>query len=112
MMVIDFSAVVFSYAEPTAAEIRTTSDIVCSAGGAVMFKLNVVRLPLAVVGFAGFGSPPPPFGPLGDHEIGYVTAPVGPPPLVRVLALPWLRAQAFGPGIVPKIGPSAAAGAA
>src|SRR2546425_12511523 len=83
MMVIDFSAVVFSYAEPTAAEIRTTSDIVCSAGGAVMFKLNVVRLPVAVVGFSAFGNPPPAFGPRGYHEDVYVTAPGGPPPRGR-----------------------------
>src|SRR3989441_10217059 len=107
MMVIDFSAVVFSYAEPTAAEIRTTSDIVCSAGGAVMFKLNVVRLPVAVGGFSAVGSPPPAFGPAGDHEIVYVTAPGGPPPVVRVEGLTRLRAQAVGPGGGPKKGPLA-----
>src|SRR2546427_9072629 len=105
MMVIDFSAVVFSYAEPTAAEIRTTSDIVCSAGGAVMFKLNVVRLPVAVVGFSAFGNPPPAFGPPGYHEIVYVTPPGGPPPLVKVLALTRPRAQGFGPRVVPQNGP-------
>src|SRR2546428_175701 len=36
MTAIDFSTVVFSYDEPTAAEIRTASDIVCSASGGVM----------------------------------------------------------------------------
>src|SRR2546428_6811704 len=97
MMVIDFSAVVFSYAEPTAAEIRTTSDIVCSAGGAVMFKLNVVRLPVAVVGFAAFGNPPPTVGPPRDPENGYVTPPGGPPPTARCGAPPPPRAHGFRP---------------
>src|SRR2546427_12436820 len=96
MMVIDFSAVVFSYAEPTAAEIRTTSDIVCSAGGAVMFKLNVVRLPVAVVGFAAVGNPPPTVGPLRDHEIADASAPVGPPPVGRVWGLRRRGAQGVG----------------
>src|SRR3989442_14111420 len=84
MMVIDFSAVVFSYAEPTAAEIRTTSDIVCSAGGAVMFKLNVVRLPVAVGGFSAVGGPPPPLGPPGEPQTVELTAAAGPPPVAQV----------------------------
>src|SRR3989441_9076199 len=97
MMVIDFSAVVFSYAEPTAAEIRTTSDIVCSAGGAVMFKLNVVRLPVAVVGFSAVGNPPPTVGPLGYHQNVLVTAPGCPPPNGRFCGLSLLRGKGVGP---------------
>src|SRR2546422_11741652 len=98
MIVIDFSTVVFSYAEPTAAEIRTTSDIVCSAGGAVMFKLNVVRLPVAVVGFAAVGRPPAAFGPPWDPQIADVAPPGAPPPGRRV----WARARPGGTAVSPR----------
>ena len=83
MMLIGFSVVVFSYVEPTRDAIWTTRVTVPSAGGAVMFNVNVVRLPVVVVGLAGLGRPPP----LRCHRTVYVTAPLGPPLIVRLYAL-------------------------
>jgi len=59
MMLIAFSAVVFSYVEPVRDAIWTTRVTAPSVGGAVTFKVNVVRLPVVVVGLAALGRPPP-----------------------------------------------------
>src|SRR2546426_3003533 len=107
MMLIAFSAVVFSYVEPARDATWTTRVTVPSVGGAVTFKVNVVRLPVVVVGLAAVGRPPP----LRSHRTGDVTPAVGPPLVVRLYALTSLGATAGGPVIVPKMGPCAAAGA-
>src|SRR5437016_5834747 len=110
MTTIDLSADVFSYVEPTADEMWTTSIIVCSADGAVMFNRNVVRLPVVVIGLV-VGMPPATFGPVRYHRTVYVTAHVGPPSTVRLYALTSPGASVLAPSILPKIGPCAAAGA-
>src|SRR6266581_2428091 len=55
MMLIAFSAVVFSYVEPARDATWTTRVTVPSVGGAVTFKVNVVRLPVVVVGLKAGG---------------------------------------------------------
>src|SRR5207245_9413624 len=96
MMLIGFSAVVFSYVEPARDAIWTTRLTAPSPDGAVMFRVKLVRLPLVVVGFAALGRPPATFAPVRCHRTVYRTGPAGPTLIVLLLGLTWLGAEAFG----------------
>src|SRR5438309_933038 len=109
MMLIGFSAVVFSYVEPARDAIWTTRLTVPSADGAVTFKVKLVRLPVVVLGFAAFGRPPATLAPARCHRTVYVTATVGPPvawarrPTLTVLVASTVRFARVAPTADPPL---------
>src|SRR2546428_740626 len=119
IMLIAFSTVVFSYVEPARDAIWTTRVTVPSAGGAVTFNVNVVRLPAlttAAPGKARTGSRGVRFF-AAETEIescaatGRATAaPLGPPvdwarrPTLTVLVASTVRFARVAPTADPPLG--------